>query len=456
MSRYDRILHTIFNNSNDRRNDQVLRLLGWLVCAKRSLRWNEIQGAVSIDIENSCVDWERRKLREDSKELCGSLVEIRSDGTIELVHRTAKLYVIILSLGGLHREAYTFSYLVSESRWVNAAAEELRISKLCLGYLSLRSFETDLSHLVIEANLLKGYYVFLDYAIVYWGQHLEAALPALSTAEATTAMELSESIEVFLELHWIEPKVEVMVPKILRERLNVFRGRHYFEKLSKAMAVSKRQLNVYGELLDDECVLHLIKIRQQIQHVLENANLNIIIHDSSVDNLNADAGAKPYIRLHELYGQNQYKCSRISCKFFYQGFDSKLKRDEHIAKHERMYFCSFPGCPMSTLGCVTAADLRKHEREKHNMTVEDGEFPDPNLDKEEKVFICSECGNRFTRKHNLNLHMRVHERGDKAERLACRYCSQTFGRNGDRTRHESTQHAGSKEFKCGGQLEDGT
>jgi hypothetical protein len=98
-SSYDRILNTIFDNPSGKRNDNVLRLFGWLVCAKRPLRWNEIQGAVSIDIENSCVAWERRKLREDSKELCGSLVEIRADGTVELVHQTAKLYVIVILLG---------------------------------------------------------------------------------------------------------------------------------------------------------------------------------------------------------------------------------------------------------------------------------------------------------------------------------------------------------------------
>lgn len=92
-------MNTIFDNPSGKRNENVLQLLGWLACAKRPLRRSEIQGAVSIDIENSCVDWQRRKLREDSKELCGSLVEIRFDGSVELVHHTAKLLAKVSYVG---------------------------------------------------------------------------------------------------------------------------------------------------------------------------------------------------------------------------------------------------------------------------------------------------------------------------------------------------------------------
>ena len=69
-------------------------LLGCLVCAKRPLKWHEIQGARSIELDpdsdEECVDFDERKLLIDSKELCGSLVEIRPGGTVELVHLTAK------------------------------------------------------------------------------------------------------------------------------------------------------------------------------------------------------------------------------------------------------------------------------------------------------------------------------------------------------------------------------
>lgn len=66
------------------------KLLGLLVCARRPLRWHEIQGAVSVDLGTRSIDFDRRQLRVDSKDLCGSLVEISSGGIISLVHASAR------------------------------------------------------------------------------------------------------------------------------------------------------------------------------------------------------------------------------------------------------------------------------------------------------------------------------------------------------------------------------
>jgi hypothetical protein len=69
---------------------QTLKLLTWMVCAKRRMYWREVQCAVSIDIDEETVDWDRKRLSVDSKELGGSLVEMYVDGTIAIVHHTAK------------------------------------------------------------------------------------------------------------------------------------------------------------------------------------------------------------------------------------------------------------------------------------------------------------------------------------------------------------------------------
>lgn len=69
---------------------EALQLLAWLVCAKRRLKWCEVQGAVSIDLQNMSVDFQSRQWVLDSKDLCGSLIQLRSDGSLELVHATAR------------------------------------------------------------------------------------------------------------------------------------------------------------------------------------------------------------------------------------------------------------------------------------------------------------------------------------------------------------------------------
>ena len=46
---------------------------------------------MSVNLEAKDVDLKERQLRVGSKALCGSLVEQRSDGSVELVHLTARL-----------------------------------------------------------------------------------------------------------------------------------------------------------------------------------------------------------------------------------------------------------------------------------------------------------------------------------------------------------------------------
>jgi len=87
--RYSRIVRQLFESETPQKKDAV-KLLGWLVCAKRPLKWREIQCAVAIDQDEGTVNWMQNRLQVDSKDLCGSLVEIHTDDTIGLVHHTAK------------------------------------------------------------------------------------------------------------------------------------------------------------------------------------------------------------------------------------------------------------------------------------------------------------------------------------------------------------------------------
>lgn len=83
-------MQTIINKPVRAEREEALMLLGWLVCAKRSLKKHEVQTMKSIDLERRAVEFERRHFRVEPEDLCESLVDVRDDGTIELVHMTAK------------------------------------------------------------------------------------------------------------------------------------------------------------------------------------------------------------------------------------------------------------------------------------------------------------------------------------------------------------------------------
>lgn len=91
MCSYSRILSRIFDQSSEPRIEATRTLLGWLICATRTLKWHEIQCAKAIDVDGQIVDWKKKRFRVGAKDLCGSLVEIRDDGTVDFVHNTARL-----------------------------------------------------------------------------------------------------------------------------------------------------------------------------------------------------------------------------------------------------------------------------------------------------------------------------------------------------------------------------
>ena len=69
-----------------------MQILSWVVIAQRDLRWHEIQGAVSLDLEGREVDFEGRRFSDEDgpKDLCGSLVEVTQEGAVTLVHSSAR------------------------------------------------------------------------------------------------------------------------------------------------------------------------------------------------------------------------------------------------------------------------------------------------------------------------------------------------------------------------------
>ena len=83
-------MRTIIAKPVAAQRDEALLLLGWLVCAKRSFKMHEVQTLRSVDFDKRAVEFERRRFRVHPKDLCESLVDVREDGSIELVHITAR------------------------------------------------------------------------------------------------------------------------------------------------------------------------------------------------------------------------------------------------------------------------------------------------------------------------------------------------------------------------------
>ncbi|KAK3936465.1 hypothetical protein QBC46DRAFT_419250, partial [Diplogelasinospora grovesii] len=479
---YSRIVARIFEQASEAQQRDSRMLLGWLVCAKRALRWHEIQGAKSIHIETQSVDLERHCFRVDSKDLCGSLVEIRSDGTVEFVHMTAKLY-----------------------KHVNPSRVEAKLASLCIDYLNLPGFRGNPGDV---ADLVRrGYYGWMDYAVCYWVRHLEAGLVSPERDDEAIG-ELAESLDAFLSLHYTSPTKSFSVSQGNVSRLQCFKDMECYSKLQQAVISTRKQLTFPGETKAAEIALDLADVVAEIRRALEEA-----VAQAALANDNEAAQ-----KLEQMYGSNLFRCPRFSCRYFSNGFENLRQREQHYSKHQRPFLCTVSGCHSSVIGLSSAKDLEKHmeSHRREQKWEDDAEFPEeeeiqkalqaeqagqqgqqnqPQMEAEnvdatdpehqhqqqqqqpqqpqpsthdpkpaEQVHLsqmrkpkqkpelkCEHCGKIFKRKFNLTSHLLTHSTDRPWE---CGFCDKTFARESDCTRH-SKGHSNEGRFVCSGTLKDG-
>ncbi|KAH8789515.1 hypothetical protein F5882DRAFT_354269 [Hyaloscypha sp. PMI_1271] len=419
---YARIMDRILEPSTatGRQND-AKQLLGWIACAKRPMKWYEIQGAVAIDLENQAVDYEGRMHRVDPKVLCASLVEIRSDNSIELVHTTAREYLI-------------------GSKHINPTKVEYDLAILSVSYLSLPEITKDREDCETEEALLQGFFSFYEYAVSSWVFHLEAGV---SVPAKELLAQLAEALEVFLDLHWTDSPEALVVSKTTKDKLQPLQEYDIYSRLVQAVISTRKQFGRHGQGPSDDEVLDLSTITAEVRTVLERLTPT-------------STGPERQLTLEGFYGPNQFKCPRVNCQYFYKGFPKEEPRKQHVARHERAFLCYFEGCPSSIFGYSFPKELQGHMFNDHGIdTSDDLDFPTTALTLRQKthpsIHHCDKCSKSFTRKHNLMAHLRVHE-GDKP--FACNECGLTFTRENDKKRHEAL-HGGEKTFVCKGTLDGG-
>ncbi|KAG7403063.1 Vegetative incompatibility protein HET-E-1 [Fusarium oxysporum f. sp. raphani] len=95
---YERVAIRVFEQVSKAELEDATKILGWVICGRRHIRWREIQAFFCIDPSICDVDYEGRRLRVTCKDLCRSFVDIHQAGTkighpedlIKIVHSTAQ------------------------------------------------------------------------------------------------------------------------------------------------------------------------------------------------------------------------------------------------------------------------------------------------------------------------------------------------------------------------------
>jgi len=322
---------------------------------------------------------------------------------------------------------------------VDVSKEHLAQASLCLSYLSLPVFEQGRTDDELTTAIRSGAYAFCDYAYESWSRHLILGLQGAVAPNDSMLQRLEEDLEMFLNCHWKVPMEKPKVPKRVVDAVRLISKSDLREKI--LLSVSFVENMLYAHVEDttlSEC-LDLFRTLLRIRLMLESL-----------------ARGPEYASLAKYYSGRMFKCTRLYCKWFHEGFTSEADRTAHNDKHERSHHCPHSGCPVATWGCTTKADLDKHISQHHAQDPLEDEFPDDPDDEELQqaapTFTCPHCDRNFTRAFNLKVHLRTHETSDKP--FACPTCPSRFVRQGDLRRHEQL-HANDRKYLCHGVLEDG-
>ncbi|KAI4681506.1 hypothetical protein J4E81_009864 [Alternaria sp. BMP 2799] len=382
-----------------------------LVCAKRRLTWKEIQVALSIDVDCQIIEYEHHHLRDHIYETCGSLVLVNGD-RVSLVHSTAK------------------TYITSITKDIHEPSIECELATLCLQYLTFPCFDVDDPDDQAQRRqyVLDGSIAFQDYAIAKWFHHVNAWV-------GQGERFLDEANDVAGQLQSIF------------KAMDDFMTRYGDVDWSNGLVDDcKAKCRVFEHLdLHDHLVgltSHIYTFQQKgfdAQHKISIEDISKAL-DRNRKALEIFPKSKPGPTAHEKEAykrfydeERRFKCTRITCRYFSEGFKDEKARNRHVNIHERPFQCEVPDC-LGAEGFANAKDLERHTRAFHpEMSDLAEKFITATTKREASTHACTMCGKTFSR----NFHRKNHELSHRGERPhECPECGKAFTRLNDLKRHQ--------------------
>ncbi|KAI0907154.1 WD40 repeat-like protein [Ustulina deusta] len=343
---YERVAVRIFETSSLAEREDATKILGWITCARRFLRWREIQSLFCIDPINGDVDYEERRLRVTCKELCGSLVDVHyaknkktgPEDMIKIVHESAREYLV-------------------RRKWLDARLEHARIAIFCSRYLTSKPFSYGIKDEDVVIQAVKGYYGLQDYAVQYWFDHFRECTKSIMMLHPDQLREVMESARVFLASYALPSKIANHYDTSGHEGVAMF---------LKELPEDRSERNAYFNL----------ELRTTlIRNIMETIQRPVLNHTQQETVLN-------------LHGEiASYKCTKPWCGYFTDGFKNGEDRKQHINRHDLPFSCPSERCFAFHLGYDTQAKLDKHKKSHHPKQDDDDGIVFPKIATKRKATL---------------------------------------------------------------------
>lgn len=342
--------------------ERVFKILFWLCVSYRPVGLHELVDGISLKPGQTVLS-SKTKSRNPSKhilEVCAPLIEISSNEKLDLVHFTAKEYV-------LHDQSGPF---------IESTKAHFSIAFSCITNLNsaLNSFVPRYNEGVTEAELenrvVQGHYGLHSYAHQFWAEHLMAFLEG-SYDPDDEKKGLISILEAFSKVR----KYQADISSGLSLRTE-FKGLRELEQYPQLLDFVSSWLQFKSKL--NEKLSSLSDVHSQVEWQLQSDETYLSLIDSRLRDITEKLLMMKSSALPSHIDENDHetfiKRFRFACRSL--GCDQNYKSIEAREAHELTHLTSFPclDCDFSERGFKSRKDLERHIR-KYHMSREDFEVP---------------------------------------------------------------------------------
>ncbi|KAI4645404.1 uncharacterized protein J4E79_010943 [Alternaria viburni] len=324
----------------------------------------------------------------------------------------------------------TKTYITSITKDIHEPSIECELATLCLQYLTFPCFDVDDPDDQAQRRqyVLDGSIAFQDYAIAKWFHHVNAWVGQgerfLDEANdvAGQLQSIFKAMDDFMtrygDVDWSNGLVDDCKAKCrVFEHLDLHD--HLVGLTSHIYTFQQKGFDAQHKISIEDLSKALDRNRKALETIPKSKS-GPTAHEKEA-----------YKRFYD--EERRFKCTRITCRYFSEGFKDEKARNRHVNIHERPFQCEVPDC-LGAEGFANAKDLERHTRAFHpEMSDLAEKFITATTKREASTHACTMCGKTFSR----NFHRKNHELSHRGERPhECPECGKAFTRLNDLKRHQ--------------------